>query len=219
MSNDRSKVRALAHAALAEGKATGWFERVYTEARAGTMGVPWDDRAPNAMMVRWLDAHAAGFAGGRALDVGCGLGDNAEELARRGLNVTAFDVAPTAVAGARERFPHSPVAYEVVDLFTPPSHYLGAFDLVAETYTVQALPPGLRPTALGALRALVAPGGTLLVIAAARDAGQSVDGPPWPLSREDLAPLDAAPFTRVSLDDLHDAEGTRRWVAAYRRAG
>lgn len=39
----------------------------------------------------------------RALDVGCGTGRNAAHLASRGIRVTAFDIAPTAVAVARSR--------------------------------------------------------------------------------------------------------------------
>jgi hypothetical protein len=69
--------------------------------------IPWADLAPNPSLVEWLDTHAVS---GRALKVGAGLGDDAEELARRGLAVTAFDVAPTAVESARRRFPESPRA-------------------------------------------------------------------------------------------------------------
>ena len=44
-----------------------------------------------------------------------------------------------------------------------------AFDLVAEIYTVQALYGQARAAAIQALPGLVAPGGTLLVIARATD--------------------------------------------------
>lgn len=220
MTNHRPRARELAHASIAQGDPTGWFERLYAEAREGTTGVPWDDRAPNPMMVRWLDALRAELTGPRALDVGCGLGDNAEELARRGFDVTAFDVAPTAVDGARERFPTSVVRYEVADLLAPPGRYLGAFDLVTETYTLQALPADARAVAMASLRSLVAPGGTLLVIARAREASEAANGPPWPLTADELAPLGEGPLVRVSFDDVRDGEDppVRRWVARYRRA-
>jgi hypothetical protein len=67
---------------------------------------------PNPSLVVWLGAHAVS---GRSLKVGAGLGDDAEELARRGLAVTAFDVAPTAIERARRRFPESGVDYVVAD--------------------------------------------------------------------------------------------------------
>lgn len=44
-----------------------------------------------------------GVQPGRALDVGCGTGDNAIELARRGFDVTAIDVAERAPDMARSK--------------------------------------------------------------------------------------------------------------------
>ena len=90
---DRSRARVLARDAIARGEALAWFEALYREADAGTAVVPWADLVPNPHLVNWLDAHPT--IGGRALDVGTGFGDNAEELARRGLAVVAFDVAAT----------------------------------------------------------------------------------------------------------------------------
>jgi 2-polyprenyl-3-methyl-5-hydroxy-6-metoxy-1,4-benzoquinol methylase len=40
---------------------------------------------------------------GRALDLGCGTGDNAVFLARHGFNVTAVDFAPAAIAAGRAK--------------------------------------------------------------------------------------------------------------------
>jgi 2-polyprenyl-3-methyl-5-hydroxy-6-metoxy-1,4-benzoquinol methylase len=76
------------------------------------------DLVPNPSLVSWLDEHELA---GRALKVGAGLGDDAEELARRGLAVTAFDIAPTAVAWAKRRFPDSQVDYVVADVLAPPA--------------------------------------------------------------------------------------------------
>src|SRR5581483_3122955 len=116
---DRSRARALAKDAIARGDALGWFEALYREAEAGAAVVPWADLVPNPHLVEWLDAHPAP-RGGHALDVGTGLGDNAAELARRGFDVVAFDVSPTAVARARARFPASPAAWVAADLLDPP---------------------------------------------------------------------------------------------------
>jgi hypothetical protein len=54
------------------------------------------------------------------LKVGAGLGDDAEEPARRGLAVTACDVAPTAVEWAWRRLPESRVDCVVADAPAPP---------------------------------------------------------------------------------------------------
>ncbi len=61
----------------------------------------------------------------------------------------AFDVSPTAVAEAAQRFAGSPVKYQVADLLAPPPEWTGAFDLVVEIYTVQALYGEARVAAIG----------------------------------------------------------------------
>jgi hypothetical protein len=63
----------------------------------------------------------------------------------------------------------------------------GAFGLVAELCTVQARYGQARGAAIKALPGLVAPGGTLLVIARAADEEDPVRDPammPWPLPAE-----------------------------------
>src|SRR3954466_6471016 len=87
---------ALAEEAYAAGDATGWLERLYADAGQDPARVPWADRTTNANLTEWLDRKDEHR--GTALVVGCGLGHDAEELARRGYDVTAFDVAPSAVA-------------------------------------------------------------------------------------------------------------------------
>src|SRR5690349_8682404 len=121
----RAGARALAAAALQRGDPTGWFEELYAGA-AGAGEVPWADLVPNPSMVQWLDREGVTGDGGRALKVGAGLGDDAEELARRGFVVTAFDIAPSAVTWARRRFPGSPVEYVVADALAPPAEWAGA---------------------------------------------------------------------------------------------
>jgi len=215
---DRSRARALAKDAIARGDALGWFEALYREAEAGAAVVPWADLVPNPHLVEWLDAHPAP-RGGHALDVGTGLGDNAAELARRGFDVVAFDVSPTAVARARARFPASPAAWVAADLLDPPPAWRAAFDLVVETYTLQVLPPGARATAARALRTLVAPGGTLLVIARGREPGEPEGAMPWPLTRAEVEAIAAGELRLTTFEDFLDAEDppVRRFRATFRR--
>ena len=195
----------------------GWFEALYREAADGTTVVPWADRIPNPHLVDWLETHPV--HAGRALDVGTGLGDNAEELARRGFEVVAFDVAPTAINEARARFPHSPVIYCVANLLAPPAAWRQAFDLVAETYTLQVLPPAARRDAIASLRTLVAPGGTLLVIARGREPDAPEGSMPWPLTRAEIEAIATAELGLAEFDDFLDAEDppVRRLRTTFRR--
>ncbi|BGE87616.1 hypothetical protein Ms3S1_40520 [Methylosinus sp. 3S-1] len=193
-----------------------WFEAVYRLAEDDPAGVPWANLAPHPLLASWL---AGRRLAGRALDVGCGLGDNAEALAAAGASVCAFDLVEAAVLWAKRRFPESPVDYRAADLFAPPPEWRGAFDLVHECYTLQALPDALLDQAAPALAALVAPGGTLLVVTRARDEGQHVAGPPWPLTK---SRVEALAVDGLRLETLEDIPATdvmvRHWRAAFVRA-
>lgn len=215
----RERARALAREAAASGDAIGWFEKFYAEARGDAEKVPWIDAGPHPLLAEWLARGGVRGEGKRALVVGCGVGDDAEGLARAGFAVTGFDLSPTAIAWARKRFPGSAVAYEVADLFAAPARWLGAFDLVFECYTVQALPLELRARAFPLVAGFVAPQGTLLVVARGRDDGEPLAELPWPLSRAELAAFEAHGLALRGFDDVLDAETppVRRFRAEYRR--
>ncbi|WP_248304435.1 class I SAM-dependent methyltransferase [Breoghania sp. L-A4] len=161
-----------------------WFEQVYELADDDPAAVPWADLKPKDVLVAWLARNPG--AGRRALDVACGLGDNAEALSAAGWATTAFDLADGAIQWARRRFPDTKVDYQVADLFNPPQEWIGAFDLVHECYTLQALHGDLRERGFAAIANLVAPGGTLLVITRSGEDGVGYDGPPWPLTPSEL---------------------------------
>jgi len=215
----RRRARQLAAEAAAAGDETGWFEKLYSEAEAGVAVVPWTDGVPNPHLVEWL-ADRDG-AGQRALVVGCGLGYDAEFLAGRGFEVTAFDVAPTAIVAARRANPGSAVDYVTADLLDLPAAWAGAFDLVVEIYTVQPLYGPVRARALAALHQPVAPGGTLLVIARATEEENPERDPammPWPLTRAELkaagGPLQVHHVEQFTDDELPPKP---RWRAEFRR--
>jgi SAM-dependent methyltransferase len=201
---------------------TGWFEPLYRAAEAGEATVPWDDRAASPMLVAWAASRSLRGAGRRALVVGCGLGDDAEHVASLGFETVAFDIAPTAIAGARRRFPDSAVEYVVADLLDPPAEWRRAFDLVVEHITVQALPDPPRASAIASVASFVAPGGTLLVISGARSEGEAVDGPPWPLVRAEVEAFATGGVELVAIEELAagaDRPWSRAWRAEFRRPG
>jgi len=187
----RARLNALvgADGDLPDARRT-WFEQVYDLAGGDPAAIPWADLAPKPALVEWLAGNPGQNGPGqgrRAVDIACGLGDNAEALSAAGYRTTAFDLAPGAVQWARRRFPSSSVDYRVGDLFDLPAEWHGAFDLVHEYYTIQALSGALRAAAFGAIAGLAAPGAALFVVCRSRDDGEACDGPPWPVSPGELA--------------------------------
>ncbi len=205
----------LAARSLAVGDPTGWFERLYARGAAGEVGLPWDTDAPRGQLVEW--GRTVTGHGRRALVVGAGLGQNSEFISGLGFSTVSFDVSPTAIDIVRSRFPDSTVEYLVADLLDPPEYWSGAFDLVVEVFTVQALPVRLRARATANVARFTAPGGTLLVIASARQATDPApSGPPWPLTREEIEAFTADGLLPVRVESLDDG-GNRWWRAEFRR--
>ena len=168
--------------------------------------LPWASLTPFPLLVEWLDGAGAGTSG-KALVVGTGLGDDAEELARRGFAVTAFDLSPTAIERARERFPESSVDYRVADLLDLPEEWRERFDLVVEIRTLQSLPIAARRAAATAIAGTVAPGGLLWLFALGRESHQPGETRPWPVTTEELAVLEAAGLSwETHREDLFDAD-------------
>ncbi len=72
--------------------------------------------------------------GARILDIGCGAGSNSLFLARSGFHVTGLDIAPAAIAAARERARRADldIDFRVGDALRlpfPDGHFGGAVDI------------------------------------------------------------------------------------------
>ena len=187
--------------AVAEGDPTRWYEEIWAAGARGDVALPWDRDAPHDLLAAYVQGIDG--TGRRAVVVGAGLGADAEHLAGLGFETTAFDIAGSAVAAARLRHPGSTVDYRVADLLELPDDLVGAFDLVVEIYTVQALHGSLRDGAVGGVRRLVAPGGTLFVVQLVREDGEPVgEEPPWLLDRAEMAELQGDGLVVESLERL-----------------
>jgi SAM-dependent methyltransferase len=196
-----------------------WFETVYASSGGDPAGVPWADLKPKPQLVDWLRDNPG--SGMRALDVACGLGDNAEAIAAAGYRTTAFDLAASAVEWAAKRFPGSPVDYQTADLFDPPPDWRQGFDLVHECYTIQALNGDLRDSAFAAIAGFVRPGGRLLVITRTRPDDRDADGPPWPLTPAELARFEDFGFdieSRLDYNVQRDTRSIAHSRIVYRRS-
>jgi SAM-dependent methyltransferase len=171
---------------VSEGDPTAeFFESLYAGAGDDYSQIPWARLSPRPVLVDWLDAEPPA-AGTLALVVACGLGDDAEELARRGCVVDAFDVSPTAIDMARYRFPDSSVTYLVADLFELPSSWRERFDLIVEVQTIQSLPPSEHRAAVAAISTCLAPGGRMFLRTAVRGEDERALSRPWPLTPSEL---------------------------------
>jgi SAM-dependent methyltransferase len=214
----RQRVQKLANQSLGESDPSAWFDILYTEAQGDPGQVPWAKLMPHPMLDQWLSDRTITGEGRRALVTGCGLGDDAEALAARGFEVTAFDISPTAIAWCHQRFPDSPVTYLVADLFNLDPAWQGRFDLVEDCRNIQALPLTVRSQVIQAITAVLAPGGTLLLITRHRDDDSEPDGPPWPLSDRELAEFEALGLVEIQRQEFREADQSlKQLLLEYRK--
>jgi SAM-dependent methyltransferase len=88
----------------------GYFEERYVSGRP-----PWDTGVPSAELIRVLDAENLPRSGCTVLELGCGTGTDAIELARRGYIVTAVDFVPAAIREARRKVRAAAVPVDLLE--------------------------------------------------------------------------------------------------------
>ncbi|MFF4344931.1 methyltransferase, FxLD system [Kitasatospora sp. NPDC001540] len=112
-----------------------------------------------------LAEHApAPEGGGRALDVGCGLGDLAAHLAASGYAVDALDLSAAALERARAAHPEAAVRWLEADVEDADlQQLLGDDPYLVITVRLSVAFLADRTTTLHRLGRLLAPGGTLLI--------------------------------------------------------
>jgi len=199
----------------AHNKASAWFDGLYAENKESQENIPWAKQTVNPLLQTYLDKKEEHK--GKALVIGCGLGDDARALELAGYDVVAIDVSQTALDMAQERFADSTIVYEKQDIFDMPQKYHAHFDFVFEAFTVQSLPVEFREQMVKAVVDTVSVGGKLLLVAHKRE--EAFEGPPWPLSDEDVALFKKAGLTELS-HTLHTEESkisNSRFRVLYRK--
>jgi SAM-dependent methyltransferase len=99
---------------------------------------------------------------GLALDVGCGTGDNAIELARRGFDVVAIDVSERALRRAREKADVARVSVEFIAADAASLPLADRFDLIVDRGLLMSLAgERARRRYVRSLEDRCAPGGSI----------------------------------------------------------
>ncbi len=101
---------------------------------------------------------------GRALDLGCGRGQYAPELARRGWEVVGVDYVPQAIDAANRKG-IAGARFVVGDVTDLEAAGLGTFDFFFDVGCFQGLSPEQRLAEGRGVSALAVPGATLLMLA------------------------------------------------------
>ncbi len=168
----------------AQKEATSWFDDHYKEANKELNAVAWAKGETNPLLQEYLENSLA--TPSKAIVIGCGLGDDAYALYEAGFDVTAIDISPEAIKWAKERFGDTAIDFRIADLFDLQQELLGKFDFVFEAFTIQSLPLPLRDRVITAIASLMAPKAKVLAVCNAKREGEHFDGPPWPLTTNEL---------------------------------
>jgi SAM-dependent methyltransferase len=105
---------------------------------------------------------------GRVLDLGCGSGHWAVDLARRGWEVVGVDIVPKALERARRRARNAGVEVELIEGDLTALHAAGVgsgFDLFWDFGSIHGLDAGQREAVGREVSAAAAPGARALILA------------------------------------------------------
>jgi SAM-dependent methyltransferase len=145
---------------------------------------PWNKDQGAPPLEEWLRKNPLQ---GRVIVPGCGLGHDVAMLASSGIDVTGFDIAPTAIEKAKAAYPKMADRFVTGDLFDPPTEWEGAFDALVEHTCLSGMPPEWRPRYASAVRRLLKPDGLIVglwFINPDLDPGETA--PPFPLALDEL---------------------------------
>jgi 2-polyprenyl-3-methyl-5-hydroxy-6-metoxy-1,4-benzoquinol methylase len=138
--------------------------------------IPWDSGKPSQELIRVLKEGK--LAGETALEIGCGTGTNAIELARRGFKVTAVDYVPQAIEAAKAKAHAANVIVDlrVADVLT--AQLSGPYDVVFDRGVYHCLRVENLQKFLRALQNVTRPGTAWLCLAGNAKEEHTQNGPP-----------------------------------------
>ena len=138
----------------------------------------------------------------RAVDVGCGSGQNTRLLAPHFTSVLATDISPAQIAEAAATNPHDAVRYEVAPAEEIPAPD-GSVNLVTASMCYHFLD---RPRFLAEADRVLAPGGVIALYGYSEPVAHLEDGSVWTEFESviDSASADLQKYRSASVTDLKD---------------
>lgn len=195
---------------------TSWWEDLYRTRDVSDL--PWYTPALDVDLGAALATHAK--PGSRILDLGTGPGTQAIALAKRGYDVVATDIAPSAVRNAAHAARREGVRIDFrVDNILD-SHLEDALvDAIVDRGVFHAMPPESRPRYVARVARILRPRGYLF-LKAFSDQEPRQDGP-YHFSPEELRSCFQESFEVLSIQDaiFHGTleESPKALIAVFRR--
>lgn len=177
----------------------------------------WDHGFPAPPLIEHLESSRPT---GDILVPGCGTGHDVRALAAAGAHVIGLDFAPAAVARARAHELVADESYVQGDFFALPDELIGRFDWIFEHTCFCAIPRERRRDYVDSCLEALKPSGKFLGIFYLNPRDDSGDGPPYGVTREEIAELFLNDFEEVSSrvpSQSYEGREGREWVWVGRR--
>lgn len=195
----------------------GSWDAVYRTSRP--QDLPWFTERLDPDVEAAIERHGIGPDGGPVLDLGTGPGTVAIELAKRGFQVTALDVAESAIRMARKRAGRNASRIQWIATDLHAASFPQWFQAVFDRGVYHSLAAPERRRYAERVPGWIRPGGHLLLKAFSPD--EPGDWGPHRIPREEL---ETAFQGQLALQGLQPAEfpgslghTPRAWLAVYRK--
>ena len=195
---------------------TGWWEDLYRNSDVSDL--PWYTPALDADFGRAVNEHLPN--GGRILDLGTGPATQAIALAKRGYDVVATDIAPSAIAKAKHAAQREAVRIEfrvdnVLESKLPDALVEG----IVDRGVFHTLPPESRALYVATVHRILRPRGFLFLKAFSDK--ERRQGGPYHFSRPELRGPFEPSFEVLSLEDTvfpgPNTHPPKALIAVFRR--